>query len=133
MSGAKKNIKTALALTEILENSPAPVTAKNIITKLIEKGIDVWPSTVYRILEKLVKSGKINKVTLINDNTVYYEHVSQTHLHIAYCLNCKKRQEIHICPIPKIESEVLESTGFKVTEHKMELYGYCEKCSKNKP
>ena len=130
MPEEKKITKTGLKVLEIIKNSPAPITVKDIIKKLSEQNISVWPSTVYRILDRFLQNGDINKVTMINDSTVYYEFSHHEHLHIAYCLNCKKRQEIHTCPISKLESDILDSSGFEVTEHKIELYGYCKECQK---
>lgn len=123
-----KNTKYSLAVEDVLKNSKTPITAKNIIDDLLKNNISVWPSTIYRILDKLVQNGSVEKVTKINENIVYYQFSQNEHLHVAYCLKCEKRQEIHVCPMPILEDEVFESTGFEVTDHKMELYGYCKEC-----
>lgn len=127
----KKSTKTILEIQKIFEDSDQPITAKDIINSLSQQNVSVWPSTVYRILDRLVGSGIIDKITMINDNTIYYQISHNEHLHIAYCLGCNKREKIHICPIPKLKDDVLKSTGFKVTDHKMELYGYCNDCKNN--
>ena len=38
--------------------------------------------------------------------------------------------EIQSCPIKIFEEHLVENTGFEITDHKFELYGYCPDCKK---
>lgn len=100
-------------------------------------------STIYRILATFEENGLVNSTTWMGDDTVVYELEKGEHRHFAVCLECHKRIPLQSCPF-SLEYE-REDCGqehhhakdaalkdFIVTGHKIELYGYCKNCSKDR-
>ncbi|SHG91606.1 Fur family transcriptional regulator [Tepidibacter thalassicus] len=104
------------------------LSAEEIFSKLKEKNIKTNLSTVYRNLEILEKIDIIHKIN-IDGNYFKYELIQnkKQHNHVIICKNCGKTEKINFCPLEKIISNITNN-NFVLTDHKFELYGYCNKC-----
>lgn len=108
-----------IKVMEILNAATAPMTAESIF----EKANDISLSTVYRIVEKLVETGIATKNTIRDSDKFYYELADNKHRHYAICLGCGGMKYVDICPVHDLKID-----DFTVTGHKLEIYGYCDKC-----
>ena len=114
-----RRTKPRVEVLNILSHADSLISAEDIYEKC--EGISL--STVYRIMEKLCENHVALKKHVSNSDKAYYEIVSHTHGHYAVCLGCGKKHYIDTCPV---DSSGID--GFTVTEHKLELYGYCDGC-----
>ncbi len=114
-----KCTRQRIKVMEVLHGAKSPLTAENIY----EAADGMSLSTVYRIVEKLCEKGIVNKNTIQDSDKFYYEISAEKHRHYAICLGCGSMRYVDICPVhaPHID-------GFTVTGHKLEIYGYCDKC-----
>lgn len=115
-----KCTKQRISVMKTLSETSAPLTAEDIF----EKSEDISISTVYRIVEKLCEKGIVSKKTIQDSDRFYYELVGARHRHYAICLGCGEMKSVSICPM-----RAPDVNGFTVTGHKLEIYGYCAKCS----
>jgi Fur family ferric uptake transcriptional regulator len=122
-----KRTKQREAVLAVLESAGRPVSASDICSQTEKNGEAVWLSTVYRILELLVKKGMVAKINVMNSDMALYEMNRLQHKHYAICVSCRKIISMNNCPletfIPKLEDE-----EFHVTGHNLEIYGYCKDC-----
>lgn len=90
-------------------------------------------TTVWRSL-KLLESLGLASSQKFHDGQTRYEYVSakRHHDHLI-CIGCGKLQEFLSPRIEDIQKQVAKAHKFAITSHKMELYGYCQRCSKNNP
>ena len=116
-----KCTKHRIAVIDELSNATAPMTVEMIYSKLGTVSL----STVYRILEKLEAKNIVSRHSFAGCNEVYFELSKKEHKHYAVCLECHEMREIDDCPVG--EAKV---NNFTVTGHRVELYGYCDKCRK---
>ncbi|MCD7836439.1 MAG: transcriptional repressor [Lachnospiraceae bacterium] len=124
----------------ILYDANEPMTALEIYQCTLERqqsgGYAL--STIYRILSAFEERGLVIKAAYMDDNIVVYELDRGEHTHYAVCLSCHKRIPLQSCPFTHIHSagnqdkdgtdKSIEESGFMVTGHKLELYGYCKDC-----
>lgn len=75
-------------------------------------------------------AGIIVQHNLPSNNETAFELKSENHRHYAICLDCKKKIPFNECPVMHNITE-LDENNFEVTEHHVELYGYCKKCRIN--
>lgn len=117
----------------ILHDATEPMSAQQIYNKILalESEESYAPSTIYRILSAFEEKQLVRKTTWMDDATVVYELNRGGHTHYAVCLACHKRVPLASCPFAHIH---LPETGedFQITEHKLELYGYCKECKNAK-
>lgn len=104
---------------EALSKAEVPMTAEEIYADT--EGISL--STVYRVAEKLVENGIAEKNTIRDSDKFYYALAMGGHRHYAICLSCGSMRYVNACPVHD-----LDIPGFTVTGHKLEIYGYCQKC-----
>lgn len=85
-------------------------------------------STIYRALDTFLGKGLIQKVSLQDSNTVYYEKTDHGHCHHLICTNCGKVVHLHECPLDLYEKSIGTHSGFKIETHELNLYGLCPEC-----
>lgn len=122
---AAKNTRARTAVKHVLEQAERPLEAKEIILNLQKEGQEVWPSTVYRTLELLIKTNAAVKTTLTGSDRAVY--ALRGHRHYAVCLCCHKTLPLDCCPMERFIPK-LKDTEFQVLGHNVELYGYCRDC-----
>lgn len=113
----------------VLWGAAEPLSAAQIY-HLVERqaaGEEYALSTVYRILAAFEENGFVEKSTGMDDGTVVYSLNRGEHIHYAVCLECRRRIPLQSCPFAHIHLEK-ETGDFLITNHKLELYGYCRKC-----
>lgn len=116
----------------ILEGKSRPVTAEQIFLDLKEKGVNISLSTVYRILEVLVTKDVVLKMNSTENDSALFELNRRIHRHYLVCLGCRKMIPVEHCPLGGLEKRLEQETGFAVTGHSLEIYGYCSECQKKR-
>jgi Fur family transcriptional regulator, ferric uptake regulator len=111
---------------DIMSKNPKPLTADEIYLLYLERD-EISLSTIYRILELFLEKEIITKTLLTENNKACYV-LKHGHKHLLVCLNCKKITEVKDCPVHHFEDAIQDATQFKITSHKLELYGLCPQC-----
>lgn len=129
-AGLKKT-KIRLNIIDLLEQSEELLSAQDIYNIFYEKDDSMNLSTVYRTLDKLADAKIINKIDLEQETQILYEFNHDEHHHFLVCKSCNKITPIYGCPLHDYELQLTNQTGFKITSHKIEFYGYCKDCQKD--
>lgn len=115
----------------LLENPHRFLTVDEIYQKSKEKYPQTNLSTIYRNLEMLEGADIVHR-TIVNGNNACYELIcDDCHHHHVICKSCGKTGVIEFCPIDDIKS-IISDEDFVITDHKIEVYGYCKKCAHKK-
>ena len=83
-------------------------------------------STVYRTMKLLCEAGLVQE-RHFGDGQALYENVSAHHDH-CICTSCGRIIEFENSQIEALQESVAREFGFRLTSHKMELYGLCADC-----
>lgn len=121
-----KKTKQRLEIIEALHEAEKPLSAQEISAELMRSGNPMWLSTVYRVLETLMKHGMIQKSAVNESGTALYE-IGDEHRHYAVCVGCKSIVEIKGCPIESFLPD-LTAKSFHVIGHKLQISGFCCDC-----
>lgn len=127
-SGNLKSTKHRNDILEALEKNALPLTAEDLYINLKEKGVSISLSTVYRGLETLVEKGLAIRSNLADENKAVYELSHNEHRHHLLCIKCRKVLPLDGCPLEDYEKLLEDRFGFMVKGHKLEIFGYCERC-----
>ncbi|HHT62585.1 MAG: Fur family transcriptional regulator [Bacillota bacterium] len=122
-----KLTKQRSAIIKMLNKSRVPLTAEEIFLRIRETNDNTSLATVYRNLKTLVTAGLVVKTGLLEEK-VQYRLASKPHSHDLICLGCHKVFELTQCPLEHLCEFIGQREGFTVTEHRIELYGYCQEC-----
>ena len=115
-----------LALLQHLIESDLPLDVASCGQYLQEQRISFDQVTIYRNLESFVKAGVAKKVDL-QDGKYYFERASDcSHL---ICSSCGKIEHVHVEKSHEIAHEIVENTGFQISQHVSDFFGTCKDCS----
>ena len=121
--------KQRKAVYRVLWDTQEPLTAIKIYNVVEQQaaGEEYAMSTIYRILAAFEEQGLVEKEVAMEDGTIYYSLSRGGHTHYAVCLECHKRIPLQNCPFAHLHLEQ-ETEDFIITNHKLEIYGYCKNC-----
>lgn len=109
------------------------ITVEELYEKVKKEHHGIGYATVYRTL-KLFKECGLAFERNFGDGRSRYEPVKfegEHHDHLI-CVGCGKIVEFENRRIEHYTNEVARLNGFKVENHKLELYGYCNSCREEK-
>lgn len=87
-------------------------------------------ATVYNNLRVFREAGLVKELTY-GDASSRFDFVTSDHYH-AICENCGKIVDFHYPGLDEVEQLAAHVTGFKVSHHRLEIYGVCQECSKKR-
>jgi len=87
-------------------------------------------ASVYRTLTLLEDAGMIRKVARSNDREVYeHDYGYPQHDHLI-CSECGEMIEFYNAEISRTLEQIAQSHGFRMSGHRLEVFGRCRDCSK---
>lgn len=116
----------------ILQETAEPLTAGDIFARAQHLQPTLAKSTVYRNLEAMQERGEVTKERLENGETFFLLSGNHNHRHYMICKDCNAMLDLPSCPMEKLEKEIAGTEGFQVTEHVIQLYGYCRTCAEKR-
>ncbi|HEV2037995.1 MAG TPA: transcriptional repressor, partial [Candidatus Eremiobacteraceae bacterium] len=84
--------------------------------------------TVYRTLEMLRELGVVATAGLARGETAYL-YCGSEHHHHAVCTRCGRVDDVPCRALPRFERMLSSGLRFRLTEHQLEFYGVCARCS----
>nr|WP_152641326.1 peroxide-responsive transcriptional repressor PerR [Caldibacillus thermoamylovorans] len=116
------------AILEYLINSMAHPTADEIYKALEGKFPNMSVATVYNNLRVFKDVGLVKELTY-GDSSSRFDFTTHDHYH-AICESCGKIVDFQYPGLDEVEQFASHVTGFKVSHHRLEVYGLCPDCSK---
>jgi len=85
-------------------------------------------TTVYRTMKLLTECGLAREIDLA-DGITRYEHLfNHEHHDHMICMECGASIEFFNPDIEAVQDAASKQLGFKVLDHKLQIYGVCGKC-----
>jgi Fur family ferric uptake transcriptional regulator len=115
-------------VTEMFFASSGHLSIEDLLDQVRIEEPRIGYATVYRTL-KLLKECGLAFERHFGDGVSRYEVAWQDehHDHLI-CVECEKIVEFEDDDIEKLQRKVATKHGFKLTRHKLELYGICSEC-----
>jgi Fur family transcriptional regulator, ferric uptake regulator len=116
-----------LILENFIENE-GHRSVDDIYRVVREKDPRIGYTTVYRTMKLLTDSGLAREIDLA-DGITRYEHLynHQHHDHMI-CMGCGSSIEFYNADIESVQDAASEHLGFKVVDHRLQIYGLCKSC-----
>ncbi len=116
-----------LLIYKELSQAKGPLSVQDLYQSLTKKQKRVGLSSIYRCLDLFESMGMAFKIT--NGSNVRYKLCElENHHHHGVCKNCGKIMEFDLCEIQSWSKKIMESTGFQITDHQLNFYGFCKEC-----
>ena len=130
----EKDLKLTAQRDLILEtflNYRGHVSAEELYQKAREKQSHVGFATVYRTLKHLTQCGLARELDFGDGRVKYEPELDRQHHDHMICTKCGTYIEFLNPQIEELQEQVSRRHGFKITSHRMQLYGLCQKCQKS--
>lgn len=127
-----KITKHRTAVLNILSTSCKPLTAEEIYSIFKEQQVSINLSSIYKILDSLSTNNVISKFFIGDKNITCYEMNTTEAKHHLICKECNGVFPLENCPLCAYKNNLKDDLDFDVTEHHLEIYGYCKTCKNNK-
>jgi Fur family transcriptional regulator, ferric uptake regulator len=108
------------------------VTVDEIVQQLEQNGWKMEPEFVRETLKLMCRFGFANK-SRFNNGVILYEHrhLGQHHDHMI-CTKCRAIFEFEEDQIEQLQIKIAAAYGFHMLQHKLEIYGICSACLKER-
>jgi Fur family ferric uptake transcriptional regulator len=117
---------------EVFLQTEKHVTVEELVQGLAENGWELDTSFVKETLKLLCRFGFARKSKFDNGvNRYEHRHLGQHHDHMV-CTKCRKIVEFKEDQLEKLQIEIAAAHGFHMLQHKMEIYGICADCLKER-
>jgi len=121
-------------LQAFLDNHTQHLCAEDVYGILRSKSSEIGLATIYRTLELLSELEVLHKMDF-GDGCSRYE-INETsvphHHHHLICLECGKVKEFEGDLLETLEAMVAEKSNFRIVDHQLKFYGYCQECQKDR-
>jgi Fur family ferric uptake transcriptional regulator len=123
-------------IAEVIFQAGGHLTVEDLLEHVREQDPQISLATVYRTMKLLTECG-LADAHRFGDRHVRYEPSEgedEHHDHII-CTDCGKIVEFYNDDLETLQEQIAEGHGFRLTEHRMELYGQCTtpSCDGKKP
>ncbi len=126
------HINDRFAIMEVFLQTENHVTADKLCELLNDKGYNFSSGFVRDTLKLLCRYGFAQKNKFDNAVTQYeHRHLGQHHDHMI-CTKCRKIFEFQNDDLEKLQAKISATHGFHMLQHKMEIYGICSTCLKDR-
>jgi len=119
-------------ILEVFLQTERHLTIDELIKLLKENGYNFEPDFIRDTLKLMVRFGFAKK-NRFNNGPIRYEHMhlGQHHDHMI-CTKCRKIVEFREDRLEDLQVQIAAAHGFHMLQHKMEIYGICSECLKNR-
>ncbi len=114
-------------ILEVLQQGDHPLTVEEIWERM-PKGRSGLP-TIYRNLERFVSEGWVESVLGEDQVMRFVRCHSRHHHHHIQCERCGRVVEVDGCALGDGLESMERQSGFRITRHKLMLFGLCPRCA----
>ena len=119
-----------LKILEILESSAQHhLSAEDVYRQLLDSSEDVGLATVYRVLTQFETAGLVTRHNFEGGHSVFELNQGHHHDHLV-CVKCGIVEEFVDNVVEARLSEIVLDSGYKMTDHSLNIYGLCPACQK---
>ena len=123
-----KITKQRRSVLKIFLESKDHVSVEELYNTVLKTEPKIGLATVYRTLALLTKSGLALEMDFGDGQKRYESSYRSLHHDHMVCTECGKILEFNHPLIEKYQEEVAKQKNFKITSHKLDLFGLCQDC-----
>ncbi len=119
-------------ILNIFLNSSGHKNLAQIYSQVAKTNPKIGYTTVYRTMRLLTRLGLATQRKFGDGETRYEPALEGRHHDHLICLDCGKIIEFEDQTLEALQNRIAQHHRFKISHHRMELYGRCEECNRKK-
>jgi Fur family ferric uptake transcriptional regulator len=120
------------SLAALIASHEGHFTAAELVIEAQAGRLGVGRATIFRTLEVLEGLGAVERLDLPSGEHAYVVCEPAHHHHVV-CSHCGRTDEIDDAGLRMVVREVTRRTGYRIDEHRLELFGVCPACRASQP
>jgi Fur family ferric uptake transcriptional regulator len=126
------NFEDRFKVLEAFLQTEKHVTIDELLKFLDQNGWQLDPDFVRETMKLLCRFGFAHQSSFDNGAIRYeHRHLGQHHDHMV-CTRCRKIIEFEEDHLEELQNKIAAVQGFHMLQHKMEIYGICAQCLKER-
>jgi Fur family ferric uptake transcriptional regulator len=116
------------AIVESFIASADHLSVEEIHRRVRTRDTTVSAATIYRTLNLLVEIGIAARRQFGDGSAIFESTLDKSHHDHLVCLGCGAIREFHRAPIETLQEDVARESGFVLSHHRLDLFGWCSAC-----
>ncbi len=115
------------AVAQLIADRDGHFTAADLVDDSRRRRLGVARATIFRTLDLLAELRAVERIDLPGGDHAYVACEPQHHHHVV-CSRCGRTDDVDDAGLRTVVREVARRTGYRVDEHRLELFGMCPQC-----
>ena len=129
--GRQRITPQRMAILKILAKSEEHPSVEEIYKVIVNDFPTTSLATVYKTITLLKELGEVLELEFSQGSNRYDGSKPFPHPHVV-CTKCKTIVDPDLESLSAMTTEVSKQTGFRVVNHRLDFYGLCPECQKDK-
>jgi Fe2+ or Zn2+ uptake regulation protein len=115
------------AVAELIADRDGHFTAAELVADARDRHPTIGRATVFRALELFTSLDLVERVDLPGGDHAYVA-CDAVHHHHAICTRCGRSLDVDDGGLASVLGDIGRRSGFRVTAHRLEVFGLCAAC-----
>jgi Fur family ferric uptake transcriptional regulator len=115
------------AVATLVAERAGHFSAADLLRDARAKRLGIGRATIFRTLDILVEIDRVERIDLPNGEHAYVA-CEPAHHHHVICSRCGMSLDIADAGLRKVVAQIARRTGFRIDDHRLELFGLCPGC-----
>ncbi len=126
--GTRRLTGSRRVIADLIARREGHFTAADLAADAREQRVGLGRATIFRSLELLSELGLVERVDLPSGEHAYVRCAPAHHHHVI-CSRCGRTEVVPDDGVERFAREAETRTGFRIDEHRLELWGRCPDCA----
>ncbi len=117
------------AVAQLIVDQDGHFSAADLEAQVRTRRLGIGRATIFRTLEMLTELGVVERIDLPSGDHAYVGCEPAHHHHVV-CARCARATRVEDCGISAVAREVARRTGYRIDEHRLEMFGLCPACQR---
>jgi Fe2+ or Zn2+ uptake regulation protein len=116
-------------VAQLVADQDGHFSAADLVAQARSRRLGIGRATVFRTLDVMSELGMVERIDLPNGEHAYVG-CEPAHHHHVICSRCARTTKVEDCGMAAVAREVARRTGYRIDEHRLELFGLCPACQR---
>jgi Fur family ferric uptake transcriptional regulator len=118
------------AVAALIDDQAGHFSAADLVDAARDRRLGVGRATIFRTLDVLADLGAVERLDLPSGDHAYVACEPAHHHHVV-CSRCGRSRDIDDAGLRRVVQDVARRTGYRIDDHRLELFGLCPDCRAN--
>lgn len=120
------------AVARLIAEQDGHFSAADLVVEARRRRLGLGRATIFRTLDLLVDVKAVERLDLPTGEHAYVACDPNHHHHVV-CSGCGRSRDVDDHGLRAVVAEVARHTGYRIDEHRLELFGRCPACRAGAP